>query len=131
VLGLIGLIATTAAVAFFVLPFWSFIRVSRLTREVDDLRARLSALERGTTSATAAGAAAARPTPAAPAAPVVPAAVVTPAAAQPDTAASAETPSVPPLVTIDPVDPIEPIEPIASTFEPDDLEARVGGRWLL
>ncbi len=50
-LEVIALIGTTLAVAFVVLPFWSFIRVARLTREIEYLRARLDRLEREAASA--------------------------------------------------------------------------------
>ena len=42
---MIGLVAGTIALGLLVLPFWSFIKVMRLEREVEQLRARLGALE--------------------------------------------------------------------------------------
>ncbi|MCC7126301.1 MAG: hypothetical protein IT178_15745, partial [Acidobacteria bacterium] len=83
-LEVIALIGTTLAIAFFALPFWSFIRVSRLTREVEHLRTRLDRLERPPVSPP----------------PPVPAATPSPVTASVDGAAfdaaqAAEAPSLP------------------------------------
>ena len=111
VLGLIALIAMATSVALVVLPVWSVIRATRLSREVADLRARVAMLERQ-----------AGPAPHSPAI---------------DTAAGGPlhpewTPTVPgPEVSPPSPVPIGPTAPPPHPRDVDDLEARVGGRWLL
>lgn len=97
--GLLGLVAATLGLAILILPFWSFLRVYRLTGEVARLRARIDQLEHGT--------------------------------------ASAEPPPIEPQPAHPSVQPAEPawtatggISSAVASLS-DDLESRVGGRWLL
>jgi len=167
---MLGLMFGTIALGLLVLPFWSFIRVLRLTREVEQLRARLSQLERtGVANPVSRASEAVRPSPAPAYAPSV-------APEHPPAPAPAHAPSpAPPPVSSEPApsrhephaglsagEPLQGVRPpvsfeegadiprtdsvhpsappalpaatarqIPTIEEPEDLEARVGGRWLL
>ena len=134
---LFGLVAGSLALGLLVLPFWSFIKVMRLTREVEHLRARIGQLELDRRISApplipAAPAAASAPPVSVPATPgpdlSTPVRQPTPVSASSPATSSIEAESAPPL----------PWPTAASTLPrgadvaaPDDLEARVGGRWLL
>jgi hypothetical protein len=132
VFALFGLVAGSLALGLLVLPFWSFIKVMRLAREVGHLRARIGELERSRTVGPASSASA-------PATPRVPASVAAaPAAPPPPDAAPVWAPapptSAPSLTLPAALPPAEESHRMPSTADvaaPDDLETRVGGRWLL
>jgi uncharacterized membrane protein len=140
VFALFGLVAGSLALGLLVLPFWSFIKVMRLAREVGHLRARIGELERVRTAgptapapAHAASPAAAsiyaetsRPAAAPPAAPPEPVAVPLGFPAPP--AAPHNYPLPTPLSS---AEESQRKPPTADVAAPDDLETRVGGRWLL
>lgn len=113
---------------FLVLPVWSFARSLRLAREVAELRARVAMLERHINTPPVHDISPSVPPPIAAAATAPapdPASVASPA---PDpVAASDRHINTPPPHDIPPSTP----HPLADDVPPDDLEARVGGRWLL
>jgi len=124
-LALIALIVAATGMALFVLPVWSFIRIARLSREVAELRARLDTLS-GTRAAVV-------PPPVRPPDPTAEAAAAasTPApsqAAPPPGPDAALRPAAPPF---EPGPAAPGGAPVADTAPPADLEAWVGGRWLL
>jgi uncharacterized membrane protein len=144
VLALIGLAATALALGAVFLPIWSFIRIYRLTNEVARLSSRLESLERwaaqagsreraattphGVRSPDASMGVEAPPAPASPPPPEIDAAAqsagTAPSPGAPDghwahgsgAEASARLPVAP---------------AVGAAATPDDLESRVGGRWLL
>jgi uncharacterized membrane protein len=133
VLALIGLAATAFALALVFLPLWSFIRIYRLTNDVSRLASRVEALERmaqesrrgplrapdsASYTVTDAG-----PTPMPPSpAPTVAASTAPESHDEESDASTGATPPSDQLLT-----------PAASAgvASTDDLESRVGGRWLL
>lgn len=144
VLGLIALIVMATSVALVVLPVWSFIRTTRLSREVAELRTRVATLERQARPAApppgpATPVATPADTPVPPVdgapAPVGPGpAPDSPAidAAAGDPAHPGWTPTMPgPEVSPPSPVPVGPASPPPHPRDVDDLEARVGGRWLL
>ena len=122
-LGLLGLVAATLGLALLILPFWSFLRVYRLTGEVARLRARIDQLERDAARSAAAGR---QPAVSAERSPIVP----DPAAPSGQPAAPFEQPPAPFVPPAEPAWSAAPVNPAPATLS-DDLESRVGGRWLL
>jgi uncharacterized membrane protein len=112
VLGLLGLVAATLGLAILVLPVWSFLRVYRLTTEVARLRARVEQLERGAWPASRSDA------------PATAQEVASPRQPQP------VSPVGHPVQVQAPWTASESVAAAAVSLS-DDLESRVGGRWLL
>jgi uncharacterized membrane protein len=137
VFALFGLVAGSLALGLLVLPFWSFIKVMRLAREVEQLRARLAALERrghATPAETAAAAPLAPPLGSGPSvASSGPSGSSPPSVSGPPPTAAALPPSlVQQYAGAAPPVQAEGAAPVNSDVAaPDDLESRVGGRWLL
>jgi uncharacterized membrane protein len=118
---ILGLILSALVLAFAFMPLYTLIRVARMSREIEALRSRITALE--STTAVAPVAAVAPGAPVAPVAPAVPIAPIAPVA-----------PAVPsaPVAPVAPASPAAPIAPTApSAPDAPDLESRIGGRWLL
>lgn len=124
----LGLIVSLAVLAFLLLPVLTFLRLARVSRELDELSARVQAMERASGVSRAQAEPVPRPVanegpmpaPSAPVAPVTPVEPVV-LAAPPDAAAVAAMgggDTVPPL-------------PERAATEPPDLESRIGGRGLL
>jgi uncharacterized membrane protein len=115
---LLGLAVSLFLLLVVFLPLLTFLRLGRVSRELEELRGRVLQLERGFASSS----------PVAPAPSVgstVPNAVEQPGDRSPAIAVQESTPVPPPAVAT------SPMAPSRDTADADDLEARIGGRGLL
>ena len=127
----IGLLVSVLLLLFVLAPVLTFLRLGRLSRELEELSQRVAHLERKSVASVAPPVSA--PDRAAAVRAVVPDAPVaplTPAAPAP----TFETPAPDaPFAALPPLAPLTPAEPVANepVAEKPDLEERIGGRGLL
>ena len=121
---LLGVVFTLVVLVFVFLPILSFLRLAGISRDIEELRARVAQLEK------------VRQVPevpqvrheAHPAAATAPEASVRDAAAMPEPVVTSKPP-VTPQAAVTPMAAAAPVETVAPA--PDDLEERIGGRGLL